>query len=110
MVAASFTFFRVPSRLCVLAGADVQTSKQTVTMRPNACFMTLLPHCWTRICRDEHSCRSTIMSIAAASVQVLDASVPVRRIWECPIPVIRGAMVDLTGNHQAAEFSVVLDD
>jgi len=50
------------------------------------------------------------MSIAAASVQVLDASVPVRRIWECPIPVIRGAMVELTGSHQAAEFSVVLDD
>src|SRR5262245_19426445 len=47
-VPVSFTFFSVPSRPCVLPGADTPASKAAVTMTPIAVFMTLLLTCWTR--------------------------------------------------------------
>src|SRR5215467_109827 len=53
MVPVSFTFFSVPSRLCVLAGAHTPTAKPAVTMTPIAVFMTLLLYLWTRMPRDQ---------------------------------------------------------
>src|SRR5262249_36854220 len=53
MVPVSFTFFRVPSRLCALAGAHTPTTKPVVTMTPIAVFMTLLLYFWTRMSRDQ---------------------------------------------------------
>src|SRR5262249_56641492 len=52
-VPVSFTFFSVPSRPCVLPGADTPASKAAVTMTPIAVFMTLLLTCWTRMFCDQ---------------------------------------------------------
>src|SRR5262245_52016224 len=42
-VPVSFTFFSVPSRSCVLAGADAPMSKQAIAVSAIAFLMTLLP-------------------------------------------------------------------
>src|SRR6266446_3139714 len=55
MVPISFTFFSVPSRLCVLPGADTPASKPAVTMIPIAVFMTLLLYRWSRMSRNHGS-------------------------------------------------------
>src|SRR5262245_39785041 len=52
-VPVSFAFFRVPSRLCALAGTDTPWSKAAVTMSPIAVFMTLLLYRWPRMFRAE---------------------------------------------------------